>query len=158
MRSDSGAVELIATVQRCQAAGDADGVYFCAAWLQSCGNVGANEALTRLVGDVGLSDIPMVEALRELARHRFDELALWCLTTADLLDGGGPRDPSTWLPGLNHALRRGDFTVSAALLRIALADMTLMTCSDSALECNASEIRAYQTIRASMLALAAERN
>lgn len=158
MRSDSGAVELIAAVQRCQAAGDTDGVYFCAAWLQGCGDVVANEALTHLVMDLGLSDLPIVEALRELAHHRFDDLAHWCLTTADLLDGGVTPDPCTWLPALNHALRRGDFSLSAALQRMALADMTLMTCSDSVLARNTGQIRAYQMIRASMLAQAADRN
>lgn len=158
MRSDSGAVELIAAVQRCQAAGDTDGVYFCAAWLQGCGDVVANEALTHLLRDQGLPDIPIVEALRELARQRFDDLADWCLTTADLLDGGATPDPSDWLTALTLALRRGDFSLSAALHRVALADMTLMTCSDSALARNASEIRAYQLIRASLLARAADRN
>ncbi len=158
MRSDSGAVELIATLQRCQAAGDTDGVYFCAAWLHGCGNVAANAALSHLAGDLGLTGIPIDEVLRQLSRRRFEDLSHWCLATADRLDGGTTPDPSTWLPELTCALRRDSFPLSTALHRIALADMTLMTCSDSVLTDNARLIRAYQLIRASFLALAAERN
>lgn len=158
MKSGSGAVELIATLQKCRAKRDADGVYFCAAWLHGCGDVTANAALTHLAWDVGLTDVPIDEALRHLARDKFDDLAHWCLDTADLLDGGATPDPSAWLPELTCALRRGDFGLSAALHRVALADMTLMTCSDSTLADNACQIRAYQVMRASVLAMAADRN
>ncbi|MCZ4550818.1 hypothetical protein [Gordonia rubripertincta] len=158
MRSDSGAIELIATLRRCQAAGDVDALYFCAAWLHGCGDRAANSALSSLFGDVDLGAESFDAALRELARQRFDELVQWCIDTARLLNGGVPADPSVWLPGLTYALRRDDFQLNAGIHRVALADMALLTCSDAVLSRNAAHIRAYQTVRTALLGRAAALN
>lgn len=158
MRSDSGAIELIATLRRCQAAGDADALYFCAAWLHGCGDPAANSALSLLVDDVDLGTEAIDAALRQLARKRFDELVQWCIETARVLNGGVHPDPSSWLPGLTYELRRDDFPLIAGVQRVALADMALLTCSDAVLARNTIQIRAYQTVRAALLARAAARN
>ncbi|WP_146240338.1 hypothetical protein [Williamsia limnetica] len=158
MRSDSGAIELIAALRRCQAAGDSDALYFCAAWLHGCGIPAANSALASLVDGDGLDTEAIDSALRQLARQRFDELAQWCIETAGVLNGGMPRDPSAWLPGLTYALRRDDVPLSAGVHRVALADMALLTCSDAVLSRNSVHIRAYQTVRGELLARAAARN
>ncbi|WP_143695154.1 hypothetical protein [Williamsia sp. 1135] len=158
MRSDSGAIELIATLRRCQAAGDADALYFCAAWLHGCGDRDANSALSLLVHDGDLGTEAIDAALRQLARQRFEDLVQWCIETASVLNGGVPPDPSVWLPGLTYALRRDDFQLIAGIHRVALADMALLTCSDAVLSRNATHIRAYQTVRAALLGRAAARN
>lgn len=158
MRSDSGAIELIATLRRCQATRDADVLYLCAAWLHGCGDSVANAALASLADDLDLRSEVIDAELRQLARVRFDDLATWCIDTAGQLNGGVPPDPSSWLPGLTYALRRDDFPLIAGVHRVALADMSLMTCSDVVLARNAAQIQAYQTVRSSLLSRAASRN
>ena len=149
---------LIATLRRWQDVECADGVYWCAAWLYSCGDALANDLLEDLARDEGLEDAYIDEALRLLARSRFQDLVEWCLQTATRLDGSLTTDPGRWLPELIRSLDDGVLPLSVALHRLVLADMWLMTCSDTTLIENAPAIRAYQAKRQSILATAAQRN
>lgn len=149
---------LLATLRRWQDIECADGIYWCAAWLYSCGDAIANDLLEDLARDESLDDVFIDDALRRLSRCRFQDLAQWCMQTTTRLDGSLTTDPGRWLPELIRSLDDGVLTLTAALHRVVLADMWLLTCSDEILIQNAPAIRAYQVKRQTLLAAAAQRN
>lgn len=149
---------LLATLRRWQDVECIDGVYWCAAWLYSCSDGPANDALEDLAREESLDDVYIDEALRTLAQSRFQDLVEWCLQTATRLDGSLTTDPGRWLPEVIRSLDAGALPLNVALHRVILADMWLMTCSDTTLIENAGAIRAYQAKRQVVLDLAAQRN
>ena len=157
-QSGAETTTLLATLRRWQDAQCTDGVYWCAAWLYSCGDPIANGLLDDLARDESLEVDHIETVLPRLARCRFQDLVEWCLLTATRLDGSLTTDPGRWLPDLNRSLDDGVLTLAVALHRVVLADMWLMTCSDTTLIDNAAVIRAYQVRRQSVLAAAAQRN
>jgi hypothetical protein len=157
-QSGAETTTLLATLRRWQDTECTDGVYWCAAWLYSCGDALANDLLESLARDETMEDLAVDEALRRLARHRFDDLVEWCLQTVTRLDGSLTTNPGRWLPELIRTLDDGVLTLNAALHRVVLADMWLMTCSDETLIDSAAVIRLYQTRRQALLAAAAQRN
>lgn len=157
-QSGAETTTLLATLRRWQDTECTDGVYWCAAWLYSCGDALANDLLDNLARDETMEDLDVAEALRRLTRYRFDDLVEWCLQTVTRLDGSLTTDPGRWLPELIRTLDDGFLTLNAALHRVVLADMWLMTCSDDTLIQNSHAIGAYQAKRQSLLAAAAQRN
>lgn len=155
---ETAAANLAAALRRCGESDDWRGIYLCAVWLRRCCGLGSTEDLDSLALKHGLHTVTTDDTIQQLARLDFDGLASWCLAAVDQLVSYLPPEPSTWLPPLTTVLSKGADPLPAALRRVTLADMSLLTCSPTVLAQNAVHIRSYQTARAVILARASERN
>ncbi|HEY9313691.1 hypothetical protein [Williamsia sp.] len=151
-------MDLLTTVKGWQRSGNALGIFACAAWLYRCADQPARQGMIELLEQSSSDVQPFELALHRTAERRFAELAHWCILTITRMPGAELPDVGTWLPELTRALTNSGIDLTGALLRIAVTDMSLLTCSQDTLSRNGAHVREYQRIRATLLTRAAERN
>lgn len=155
---------LLHTVQRWHADHDMMGICACAVWLYRCGDAVSNAELSLVMRPHNPDSDALEQSLLRTAADNFDGLARWCIRTTSRLPRDAAPDPCTWLPQLTASLRHqstctsGSTELTHLMYQIALADMTLLTCSSDTLASHAVQIRAYWRVREHLLGQAAARN